>query len=357
MAGSLLSLSLARRGVRVVLVGRDGPSATSLSYAGVRAPGIRAWQELEQRHGPLGFRSSRLVMHGWPGPLQQLPPALQALPTALLPMGRLDAPTLAAALPRALERMGVVRHDRAVSAIERSADGGWALIDATGQPIRLADTRNGAGRHLAPAAVVLAAGAGCRGLWPDLAERLRFSWAGVIEIDPEALGAEDREHGWLAQVLKGRLIQPLRLRRLRLEAEAATLKEARWIVDAGLAPWGSRVLLGQITLVEPDPDPNRPPDPARMETRLRSGLAELDPRLAALPGTYRQAPVSYCLEGDALAAPVAHAPGLWVFAGFSGAFTVVPSLADRLADHLVEHLGRSVAAAQAGVHPSSGAAP
>jgi glycine/D-amino acid oxidase-like deaminating enzyme len=101
--------------------------------------------------------------------------------------------------------------------------------------------------------------------------------------------------------------------------------------------------MGQITLVGPHPDPGLPPDPATMEARLRAGLQELDPQLAALPGTYRQVPVSFCLGGSPLAGPVDKAPGLWMFSGFSGAFAVVPSLAESLADRLVGAVERQQA--------------
>ena len=103
--------------------------------------------------------------------------------------------------------------------------------------------------------------------------------------------------------------------------------------------WGEQVLLGQISLVGPDADPDRPPDPATMEARLRQGLAELDPQLAALPGHYRQVPVPFCSDGQPLAGPVDGAPpGLWAFSGFSGAFTAVPPLAETLAESVAASL-------------------
>jgi glycine/D-amino acid oxidase-like deaminating enzyme len=74
-----------------------------------------------------------------------------------------------------------------------------------------------------------------------------------------------------------------------------------------------------------------------MEARLRAGLQELDPQLASLPGTYHQVPVSFCLGGSPLAGPVDGAPGLWMFTGFSGAFAVVPSMAESMADQLINH--------------------
>ena len=335
LAGSLLALALARRGTSVALVGSSHPSATVLSYGGLPGSAQRSWRRLERWHGPLGLRPSRLVLHGWPGSLRLLPAWMQALPTALFPFARVDAPTLAAALSGALERAGVIRWQGTVCRIEPRPGGGWWAIGGDGVPIGEGSESGASGRSNGKPQLVLAAGAANRNLWPDLPDRLRYSWAGVIEVDPSALDHQQRQQPWLQPVLRGRIVQPLRLRRPPLEAGAGALTAERWIVDAGLAPSGDRILLGQITLVGADPDPARPPDPATMEARLRAGLEELDPQLAALPGTYRQVPVSFCLGGSPLAGPVENAPGLWVFSGFSGAFAVVPLLAEALADQLV----------------------
>jgi glycine/D-amino acid oxidase-like deaminating enzyme len=72
-----------------------------------------------------------------------------------------------------------------------------------------------------------------------------------------------------------------------------------------------------------------------MEERLRDGLRLLDPQLAALPAPYKQVPVSFCIDDQPMVGPVEGAPGLWIFAGFSAAFSHVPTQADRLADRLV----------------------
>ena len=325
LAGSLLALALARRGVATVLVGPGlvGPSsqaATGLSYGGMAGRGgARQWRELERLHGPLGWRPSRLLLHGWPAPLDRLPPSLQALATAALPFSRVDAVALAAALPAALRAAGVERLEFPVRRIE-APGAGWRL-----------DLGQGLGPSVPQ--VVLAAGAGCRALWPALPERLRFSWAGVIAVEPDAL-VRAGSSPWLAEARRGRIVQALHWQRPALEGRAAALTEADWIVDAGLAPWGERLLLGQISLVEPRPDPSQPPDPVLMEARLRAGLRSLDPSIAALPGSYRQVAVPFCLDGQPLAGPVAGAPGLWAFSGFSGAFSVVPALAETLAASL-----------------------
>jgi glycine/D-amino acid oxidase-like deaminating enzyme len=324
LAGSLLALALARRGVAAALVGPASPAASELSYGGMAGrSGARQWRELERWHGPLGWRPSRLLLHGWPAPLHRLPPSLQALATAALPFSRVDAVALAAALPAALAAAGVERLEGPVRRIEAAA-AGWRLD---------------LGQGLGPAVpqVVLAAGAGCRALWPALPERLRFSWAGVIAVEPDAMDLAG-PCPWLAEARLGRIVQARQWQRPALEARAGTLTEAAWIVDAGLAPWGERVLLGQISLVEPGADPGQPPDPALMEARLREGLCSLAPRIAALPGRYRQVAVPFCLDGQPLAGPVAGTTGLWAFTGFSGAFSVVPALAETLAETLAEAL-------------------
>ena len=189
--------------------------------------------------------------------------------------------------------------------------------------------------------MVLAAGAGCRRLWPALPPRLRHSWAGVLLVGPDA-----PPNPWLDQAWRGRIVQPRHWQRPALEAgSAAPGPTPRWIVDAGMAPWGSGVVVGQISWLPrargaPGDGPEEtgsldPPDAQWMEERLREGLGQLDPQLATLPAPYRQVPVSFCTDGQPLVGPVEGAPGLWTFAGFSGAFSLVPTHADRLATRLV----------------------
>lgn len=330
LAGSLAALALARQGAAVTLVGPAlDPShpahplllaATSLSYGSLLgwAP-IRHWRRLERLHGPLGLRRHGLVLNGWPFPLAGWPPSLLALATAPLPFARVDPPALIGALPGALAAAGVRRWERAVHALERSSAGPWQL--------RLAVEPGGREREtLETDQVVLAAGIGCRFLWPALPERLRFSWAGVLTLSTNPGGSP-----WLEQVRRGRVVQPRNWQRPVLEAAAATLEQERWIVDAGLAPWGEGVVVGQISLVRPGVNPGDPPDPALMECRLRQGLTRLDEALATLQGPYRQVAVPFCTDGEPLVGPVDGAPGLWVFSGFSGAFALVPSMAEDLA--------------------------
>jgi len=328
LASVLVALALIRRGLAVTLVApADEPaacpgSATSLSYGAMLGFGARRhWRHLEACHGPMGFAPRGLVLHSWGGWLDQLPPAALALLSAPLPVGQVDSARFAAALPGVLAAAGVNQLDARVLNLQPRPGGGWIL--------RLAGLDPSPSASLESSRVVLAAGAFCRSLWPALTPNLRHSWAGALIVTDLADG-----NPWLEQVRSGRVVQPRAWRRPALEARSAALTQEAWIVDAGLAPWGSGALLGQITLVPAGPAGLEPPDPAQMEQRLRQGLARLDPALARLDGDYRQVPVAFCADGRPLVGPVAAAPGLWSFAGFSGPFGTAPALAEQLAADL-----------------------
>ncbi len=326
LAGSLLALALARRSVGTTLIGMAGNGATGLSYGAMASrASARDWCRLERLHGSVGWQRSSLLLHGWPPPLALMPPALQRLATAAVPLSRVDALELSHRLPPALAAAGVRCLAATVATIRPTAQG-WQLDLADGETMDASQ-------------LVLAAGAGCRSLWPELPARLRFSWAGVLVVESATIDSLPAQPGWLRHARRGGIVQPLRWQRLSLEASASSLAQEAWIVDVGLAPWGQALLLGQISLVGPDLDLRCPPDPALMEQRLRQALARLDPVLAALPGRYRQVPVPFCDDGRPLAAAVQGAPGLWAFTGFSGAFSLVPTLAEQLARELQLALG------------------
>ncbi|MFM7085785.1 MAG: FAD-dependent oxidoreductase [Cyanobium sp.] len=350
--------------------------ATALSYGSVagRAAAAR-WRDLERRHGSLGWRPSAVVLHGCipsgeqataipaeaeAGAVRSLPGWIRRLRAPLLPaplpFSRLEGPALARALPAALQRVGVEMVAQSVLGLEPAADG-WQL--------QLAD-----GRRFHSPTLLLAAGAGSVALWPALKERLRCSWAGVLLL-PELQGRSR----WLAAVRRGWMVFPARLQRPALERLAPTA-EARWGLDLGLVPWGEGALLGQITWLPPAaPDPavlpgwesaalcnatdqppvrqdkgtatrspgcgqafragapSPPPDPAQLERWLRQGLTRLDPTLADLEARFHLAPVSYCPDGVPLAEALA--PGLWVLAGCSNAYSHLPALAEGLADAIL----------------------
>ncbi len=321
LAGSLLALELAERGLGVTLVDEGTATATALSYGGVAwwagAPGplgrlLRQaparWRRLERRHGPLGWRPCGLRLHGggWTTPLLRPP------------FAQVDSRVLMEALPGALAAAGVERRLARVTGPPQPAAGGWRLALEPGGSLSVAQ-------------VVLAAGAGCRRLAPGMPARLRASWAGILALPDRSALPRSASGRWLRHAAAGRIVQPRHWRRPALEAAAPALEEERWIVDAGFAPWGEGLLLGQISLVRPGLASGEPPPEEPMEERLRRGLAGLDPLLGDLRGPYRQVPVAFCTGGLPLAGPIAAAAGLWVFSGFGGAFSQVPVLAPLLA--------------------------
>jgi glycine/D-amino acid oxidase-like deaminating enzyme len=366
LAGSLLALELRELGAGVTLLEAgaaaapdSSPSlspsaspassqsaspspgtATSLSYGAVpgwplaptplarlSAGASRRWRALQRRHGDLGWRPVRCRLQGAPPG-----PALLAR-LGLLPMAQVDTATLTARLPAVLsaagvrlERARVVRleplhpsdapADGSSAAGAAAAPAGWRLWLADGSS-RRADQ------------LVLAAGPGCRALWPAVPGALRLSWAGVLEIPAAparaALGA-------------ARLLLPARFGRLALERQAAELAAPAWVVDAGLVRRGAGALLGQLSWIAAAGDAAgsaQGPPVAPAEGWLRQAVAAMPgplAPLAALAGArYHQLPVAFSSDGRPRAGPLVGAPGLWLFSGFSGGFAQVPVLAPLLA--------------------------
>lgn len=310
LAGSLLALALREHGLAVRLI--DAPastplrSATAISYGALpgwpltptplgrlAAGAARRWRRLQRQHGDLGWRPRRLRLAARPLPL---------------PCSQVDTAVLMPRLPAVLAAAGVECWSLPLQQMQRE-HGRWVLS--------LAD-----GSRLHTSQLVLAAGAHCRELWPALPERVRTSWAAVLELadGPPPQGAAAL---WL----------PARFARVELERRAATLEQPQWLVDPGLAPWGTRALLGQHTLVRPGLPLGPAPAAQAVEQQLRQALAAQtwSAPLAGLPGSLRQAPVAFCCQGLPLVGPVAAAPGLWLFTGFSAGFAQVPVLAPLLA--------------------------
>jgi len=308
LAGSLLALALRELGQPVTLIdGADSDRhATAFSYGVIPGWALGAtplareaarsgsrWRQLQGRHGDLGWKPARL--RRW-------------LP---LPISQVDAVRLQRQLPLVLDRLGVERLALEVQSLTPSGHH-WSL--------RLSD-----GRERRSEQVVLAAGSGCRHLWPSLPDRLRSSWAGVLALPR-----------WPAAAGGRRLLLPTTLQRPGLERQAPQLMETRWVVDAGMVPWGDGALLGQISWIHPGLDPGPRPEANRSEDLLRQELrrASLPSGLAESLGDWIQVPVAFCSDGLPLVGPVPGAPGLWCFSGFSGAFAQVPLLAPLLARRL-----------------------
>ena len=324
LAGSLLALALREQGGSVTLIDAPLPaataphaplSATAISYGAVpgwalgttplarlAAGASRRWRALQQRHGDLGWQPRALRLHGGNRGLA----AISRL--GVLPFAQVDTAVFTARLPKLLRGAGVRCRSARVENL-MAVDPGWTLQLSHGETC-LAQQ------------VVLAAGAHCRDLWPALPRRLRSSWAAVLELAafPPGLG---RAGAWLPQSFA----------RLGLERSAETLSQPAWVVDPGLVPWGSGALIGQHTWIGCDPTAGLPPPADGCEQQLREALAGLP--WPAQRGVLRQVPVAFCSSGGPLVGPVAAAPGLWMFSGFSAAFSQVPVLAPLLAQRLV----------------------
>jgi len=341
LAGGLVALELAERGLAVVLISAGalgvptalGPatplgSATSWSYAGVLGPDLHAWGQLQERHGDLGLRHRRLHRHGqgWLDPARLVSSRL--MPGARQAFGQVDLIRFSQALPLALDRLGVRQLQAQVAHPPRRLGGLWEL--------ELLDQGDGI-LSVQVGQVVLAAGVGCRALWPGLSQSLRSSWAGILHLEawPDPKRYPSR---WLRRARGGGVVLPQAMARPSLEQRAGALAQEEWVVDPGLACLGDGLLVGQISLVRPGLELGDPPDQAVMESRLRQALGHFDPVLEELPARYRQVPVSFCLDGQALAGPVAGAPGLWALAGFRGAFGEVPRAVQALADQIESSL-------------------
>jgi len=326
LAGGLLALELRQRGASVTVVeaepGPQARSATAWSYgvipgwplaptplARAAAASASRWRRLQRRHGDLGWRPVRARLLG----AAAVPALLARL--RLLPLSQVDPVVLLERLPGLLSAAGVRWVPARAQGLEPLATGsGWRVLIEGGEPLP-ADQ------------LVLAAGGACRRLWPALPAALQCSWAGVLELPALAVPAAVPE-----------LLLPGRFERLALERRSGSLTAADWVVDAGLVPRGSDLLLGQLSWIAADNATDLSasgPLPAQAEAWLRQAITAADPRLtrALQPGPvrYRQLPVAFCRDGRPRAAPVLGAAGLWLFSGFSGGFAQVPLLAPLLA--------------------------
>ncbi|QNI71143.1 FAD dependent oxidoreductase family protein [Cyanobium sp. NS01] len=324
LCGGLVALELAALGLEVVLLEGGGPAATELSYGLMPLPAALPWLRLQLRHGPLGLRCRWLRLHSAAEPAASVP-WLDRLP---LPAAQVEAPLFLAALPAALAAAGVQVLPAQVRGPLQRGPGGWRLVLEPAPAAGGGARGSAADPGLEAAQVVLAAGGGCRQLWPALAPGLQTSWAGVLELAE----APPRGLCWPAE-----LTVPRRFQRPALKRQTLAPGPLAWVVDAGLVPSADRWLAGQISLVGAEAAlgaqaPDTPqPDPAAMEERLRQGLSGLSPALAGAPARYRQVPVTFSPTATPLVGPVGGAPGLWVLSGFSAAFSQVPQQALRLA--------------------------
>ena len=265
----------------------------ALAIRSAEAPGL--WRDLKRRYGDLGWSTARIHLHGGKSWARLLP----------LPGSQVDTARFHARLPELLKQAGVRYVSAEALSLER-LQGEWLVRCSDGSA------------HSSPQAV-LAAGAGCRSLWPAWPEALRSSWAGVLEL-PHA-----PPHG---------LRLPAQFQRPAMERSSAELQAPRTVVDAGLVPRGAGALLGQVSSFAPGLSLQDPP-PA-MEQELRQVIAAfgLPKGLAEAAGRWHQVPVAFSRTGSPLAGPLPDAPGLFGFSGFSGGFAQVAVLAPLLAEVL-----------------------
>ena len=360
LCGSLLALALARCGARVTLVAAlPGDTATSLSYGGVpwwagdddalgqlQSRALDCWRRLEDRHGDLGLRPARLLLH-WPvGPYPAAAlEAVATLPHAVagrqlcrqqlqqgrwagwqlrcggaleLPYARVEPQRFCIGISRTLAQHGV--------AVCRGGVTNLRLAGRTCGGVSLAN-----GTALDASAVVLANGAGVSSLLPPTNGTPAFpcTSAGVLQLA-------------LAQPFPDVIVMPLLCQRQQLERQGCREGSAR-IVDAGLAPCRGGVLMGQASRLDPPGSPGTSNTgqaaaeaEAADEAALRRAVASFAPGLATAPALRRAAfhrcRVAFSPDGRAWVGPYPGVEGLWVFGGFSSAFALAPVLAPLLAD-------------------------
>ncbi|MYF20407.1 MAG: FAD-binding oxidoreductase, partial [Synechococcus sp. SB0677_bin_5] len=383
LCGTLMALALSQRRLGVTLLTGSAhplpiPAATGYSYGGIpwwmgvgdrgrtlSGQGLACWRQLQDRHGDLGLRPARLLLHwsaaddnaavdaavavlaaslpegtrperwGRPafcrGDLQAL--GLTCAGAIGLPYGRIDGRHYRPAMERVLQSQGVRISPGAVD----------QLLVRQGQCIgvRLTD-----GDILKADGVVLATGAALASLLP-LPEADRwfpYSWASVLHLHPP-------------QPWPDVILLPLLAGRERMERQGRT----GVVVDPGLAPWGGGVVFGQASSLQHQsrlPGPTAPTltgpwQPSMAAAQLRHALAEFAPGLAGAArrqqATVRYCPVSYSPDGRPWVGGCPGIENLWLFGGFRGGFALAPVLAPLLAE-AIAHNG--TLAAELGVDPA-----
>ena len=342
LAGTLLALELAEGGAQVELAG--GPmvsGASGCSYGGVpwwagaddafgRLLGAAPaqWSALQDRYGDLGLSSCHLWLH-WSAAddpaavaaarsalatLPQRPPAQHAFTAeelwraeplcdgadlagaVQLPYLQVDPARLQQGAEQALARLGV----------ERSA-----AVDAAALPQRLEQVD----------AAVVCAGAFSGSMLQQLGltppGQLRFSWAGVLQLERPELSSPI-----IAMPLLGAR------RQRELTAGGPPL-----VLDPGLAPGpAGGLLVGQTSWF--DQGLEHPPEPQAEQQRLMAVARQLLPHVAVEAMgriSLHQRAVAYSTDQLPLLGPLQDCSAIHMFTGFSGAFAQVPVLAPLLA--------------------------
>ncbi|WP_025781284.1 NAD(P)/FAD-dependent oxidoreductase [Candidatus Synechococcus spongiarum] len=382
LCGALMALALSQRRLGVTLLTgsahpRPIPAATGYSYGGIpwwmgvgdggrmlSGQGLTCWRQLQERHGDLGLRPAKLLLH-WSaaddnaaveaavaalaaslpegarperrgrstfcgGDLQAL--GLTCAGAVELPYGRIDGRRYRPAMDRLLQSQGVKRSPGAVD----------QLLVRHGRCMGVRLTN---GDVLESDGVVLATGAAMASLLPlpEAGRWLPYGWASVLPL---------QQQPWPEVILL-----PLLGRREPMERQGWT----GLVVDPGLAPWGGGVVFGQATSLQhwsglPGATPSvltGPWQPSVAEAQLRRALADLAPGLAVAARRQRSAvrhcPVSYSPDGRPWVGGCPGIANLWLFGGFRGGFALAPLLAPLLAEAVAHH---STLAEELGVDPA-----
>ena len=139
------------------------------------------------------------------------------------------------------------------------------------------------------------------------------------------------------------LVMPADLKRFALESAASQPeREADWqatdsdedivppILDAGVVQFQDGSLcIGQISRARPSL--NNDVDPAQSEAQIRAVNEAWVPALKYVPGTWHRCAVSFSRDGLPLAGPLPGVAGVYLFAGFSSPFCLLPPIARRFA--------------------------
>ena len=358
VTGAALSYELQRSGWRVALIDRspDPLNATHLSYGGIPfwsgrdALTQKLCQEAIGRYPGLGdelgydihFRSIKLLLtlapeedkelvrQNYPDHVQWLDPqGAQELEPLLnreaiggafvLDHAQVDPRRLVRGYLQAFTRLGgaliyeevVALLERGVKTLHRSIGANGVIVCAGGMGRRLL---NRSGVNLP----------------------LFFTHAELIETLPSGITLRT-------------FIMPAQLKRLDFEAKGALQV---WREDqpeilppsfdvGGTAFPDGRMCLGQISRLHPNPD--FVPTPTS-EAEIRSGIRQILPALADLPGTWHHCLVAFSKNSLPLIGQIQDY--WWIFSGFTSPMVYLPPLAYRFAQYLRSRNDRIIEALQ-----------
>lgn len=158
---------------------------------------------------------------------------------------------------------------------------------------------------------------------------LQFTHAEIVETPP--LETEVRS-----------LIMPATNARVDLESDTATATD--WqkpnhqvmppVLEAGVIQFKNKTArIGQISRFHTAYTP--PADGDKAKGEMIDAIAHQLPCLQSVKGTWRHCLVTFTQDGLPLLGPIPGVDGLHLFSGFTGPFSLVPSVAERYVQHLV----------------------